>query len=49
LTFTHTATFANGNAARFFFNAGGQIKMTVSHPSGTGIAEGTLPENAGRL
>jgi len=37
LTFTHTATFANGNAARFFFNAGGQIKMTVSHPSGTGI------------
>jgi hypothetical protein len=37
LTFTHTATFANGNAARHFFNAGGQIKMTVSHPSGTGI------------
>jgi hypothetical protein len=37
LTFTHTATFANGNAARYFFNAGGQIKMTVSHPSGTGI------------
>jgi hypothetical protein len=37
LTFTHTATFANGKAARFFFNAGGQIKMTVSHPSGTGI------------
>lgn len=37
LTFTHTATFANGNAARYFFNAGGQLKMTVSHPSGTGI------------
>jgi len=37
LTFTHTATFANGDAARFFFNSGGQIKMTVSHPSGTGI------------
>lgn len=37
LTFTHTATFANGDAARYFFNAGGQIKMTVSHPSGTGI------------
>lgn len=37
LTFTHTATFANGNAARYFFNAGGQIRMTVSHPSGTGI------------
>lgn len=37
LTFTHTATFANGDAARYFFNAGGQIKMTVSHPTGTGI------------
>jgi hypothetical protein len=31
LTFTHTATFANGDAARFFFNSGGQLKMTVSH------------------
>lgn len=37
LTFTHTATFANGDAARYFFNAGGQIKMTVSHPGGSGI------------
>ena len=37
LTFTHTATFANGDAARYFFNSGGQIAMTVSHPSGTGI------------
>lgn len=37
LTFTHTATFANGDAARYFFNSGGQIKMTVSHPAGTGI------------
>jgi hypothetical protein len=37
LTFTHTATFANGNAARYFFNAGGQIKMTVSHPGVSGI------------
>jgi hypothetical protein len=37
LTFTHTATFANGDAARYFFNAGGQIKMTVAHPGGTGI------------
>lgn len=34
---THTVTFANGDAARYFFNAGGQIKMTCSHPSGTGI------------
>lgn len=37
LTFTHTATFANGDAARYFFNAGGQIKMTCAHPNGTGI------------
>lgn len=37
LVFTHTATFANGDAARYFFNSGGQLKMTVSHPNGTGI------------
>ena len=37
LTFTHTVTFASGDAARYFFNAGGQIKMTASHPSGSGI------------
>lgn len=37
ITFTHTVTFANGDAARYFFNSGGQIKVTCSHPSGTGI------------
>lgn len=31
ITFTHTITFASGNAARYFFNAGGQIKITASH------------------
>ena len=36
-TWTHTATFANGDAARYFFNSGGQLKITMSHPSGTGI------------
>jgi hypothetical protein len=36
-TWTHTVTFANGNAARYFFNSGGQLKVTCSHPSGTGI------------
>lgn len=36
-TFTHTATFANGDAARYFFNSGGQLKITMSHPTGTGI------------
>ena len=37
ITFTHTVTFASGDAARYFFNAGGQIKMTASHPTGSGI------------
>ena len=37
LTFTHTATFANGDAARYFFNSGGQLAITVSHPSGSGV------------
>lgn len=35
ITFTQTVTFANGDAARYFFNAGGQIKMTVSHANTT--------------
>lgn len=34
-TFTHTATFANGNAARYFFNSGGQLAITVSHANTT--------------
>jgi len=34
LTFTHTVTFANADAARHFFNAGGQLKVTASSPSG---------------
>ena len=37
LTFTHTVTFASGDAARYFFNAGGQLKLTMSHPTGTAI------------
>lgn len=31
LTFTHTVSFANGDAARYFFNSGGQLKITCSH------------------
>lgn len=34
---THTVTFANGDAARYFFNSGGQLKVTCAHPTGTGI------------
>ncbi len=37
ITFTHTITFQNGNAARYFFNAGGQIALTFSHPTGTNV------------
>ena len=37
ITATHTVTFASGDAARYFFNAGGQLAVTVSHPTGTGI------------
>lgn len=33
--FTHTVTFANGDAARYFFNAGGQLKVTCSNPNST--------------
>ncbi len=36
-TFTHTATFANGDAARYFFNSGGQLAITCSHPGSSGI------------
>jgi len=34
-TFTQTVTFANGDAARYFFNSGGQLAMTVSHANNT--------------
>jgi len=37
ITANLTATFANGDAARYFFNAGGQFKLTFSHPTGTTI------------
>lgn len=37
ITFTHTVTFASGDAARYFFNAGGQLALTFSHPGGSGI------------
>lgn len=33
--FAFTCSFANGDAARYFFNAGGQIKMTCSHSNAT--------------
>jgi len=33
ITFTHTVTFASANAARFFFNAGGLIKIMYGKTS----------------
>ena len=50
--FTHTVTFANGNAARYFFNAGGQLKVTCSHPNtaaGINILLNGLASNVGTL
>jgi hypothetical protein len=52
LTFTHTATFANGDAARFFFNSGGQLKMTVSHANnaaGINLLFNNLASNVGTV
>lgn len=52
LTFTHTATFANGDAARYFFNAGGQLAMTVSHANtaaGINILFNQLASNVGTV
>jgi len=37
VTFDHTVTFTSGDAARYFFNAGGQIGMSFSTPSGSAI------------
>jgi hypothetical protein len=37
ILFTQTAYFANGDAARYFFNAGGQLIITCSHPTGTSV------------
>jgi hypothetical protein len=37
LTITFTCTFASGNHARYFFNAGGQFAINFSHPTGSGI------------
>lgn len=37
-TCTHTVTFASANAARYFFNAGGQLKLSFSVPTGNARA-----------
>lgn len=35
VTFTHTITFASGDAARYFFNSGGRITLSYSRSGGT--------------
>ena len=35
LEFTHTVTFASADAARYFFNAGGRLKLSFSKSGGT--------------
>lgn len=37
LTYTFSVTFASNNAARYFFNSGGQIGFNFAHPSGPGL------------
>jgi hypothetical protein len=37
ITVTQTVAFANATAAQNFFNAGGQIAVSYTHPTGTGI------------
>jgi hypothetical protein len=51
LVFTHTVSFVNGDAARYFFNAGGQIKLSVSHPTGadTNLLFSDLASNVGNV
>lgn len=37
ITMTFDVQFANSDAARYFFNNGGQLAVQCSHPSGSGI------------
>jgi hypothetical protein len=52
ITFTHTVTFANGNAARYFFNSGGQLKITCSNSNnaaGINLLLNNLASNVGTV
>ena len=50
-TFTHTITFASPDKARYFFNSGGQIAISFTHPTGTGanILWNTLAASCGTI
>jgi hypothetical protein len=50
--FAFTVSFANGDAARYFFNAGGQIKLTCAHSNtdaGINAAFNTLASATGTV
>jgi hypothetical protein len=50
--FTHTVTFANGDAARYFFNSGGQLKVTCAHANnaaGINLLFNNLASNVGTV
>jgi hypothetical protein len=52
VNFVFTATFANGNAARYFFNAGGSLKVTCSHANtaaGINLTYNQLASNVGTV
>lgn len=52
ITFTHTVSFANGDAARYFFNSGGQLKVTCSNPNnaaGINLLLNNLASNVGTV
>ena len=49
ITFTHTITFANANAARYFFNAGGRIKIDFGKTSTGTLADAEWNDLANTL
>jgi hypothetical protein len=49
---TQTVSFANGDAARYFFNAGGQLKITMAHSNvtaGINLEWNQLASNVGTV
>ena len=52
LTFTFTISFPSGDAARYFFNAGGQLKVTCAHANtaiGINLMLNQLASNIGTV
>jgi hypothetical protein len=50
--FSYSASFANGDAARYFFNAGGSLKVTCSHANnaaGINLTYNQLASNVGTI